>query len=95
VGRDYGDRASYGTALLDRDRIGLTPPLGLVIDVSPLSESLTALSRFFVGAGTLEETLLRVAELTVEAIEPADFVGLTLPDGGRADGSGGHGGIDP
>jgi GAF domain-containing protein len=80
---DYGERAAYGTALLDRDRAGLTPPLELVIDVPPLTESLTALSRFFVGAGTLEETLLRVAELTVEAIEPADFVGLTLPDGGR------------
>jgi GAF domain-containing protein len=48
-----------------------------------LSESLTALSRFFVGAGTLEDTLLRVAELTVEAIEPAEFAGLTMPDGGR------------
>jgi GAF domain-containing protein len=48
-----------------------------------LSESLRILSRFFVGSGSLEDTLLRVAELTVEAIEPADFVGLTLPDGGR------------
>jgi GAF domain-containing protein len=36
-----------------------------------------------VGAGTLEETLLRVAALTVEAIEPAEFAGLTMPDGGR------------
>jgi GAF domain-containing protein len=80
---DYGDRATYGTALLDRNRTGLTPPLEPVIDVSPLSERLTALSRFFVGAGTLEDTLLRVAELTVEAIEPAEFAGLTMPDGGR------------
>jgi GAF domain-containing protein len=61
----------------------LTPPLEPVIDVSTLTESLTALSRYFVGAGTLEETLLRVAELTVEAIEPADFVGLTMPVEGR------------
>jgi GAF domain-containing protein len=48
-----------------------------------LTESLTAMSRFFVGAGTLEDTLLRVAELTVEAIEPADFAGLTMPIEGR------------
>src|SRR4051794_2781082 len=41
------------------------------------------MSRFFVGAGTLEDTLLRVAELTVEAIEPADFAGLTMPVEGR------------
>jgi GAF domain-containing protein len=62
---------------------GPTPALEPVIDVSPLTESLTALSRFFVGAGTLEDTLLRVAELTVEAIEPADFAGLTVPASGR------------
>jgi GAF domain-containing protein len=62
---------------------GLTPPLEPVIDVSPLTESLTVLSRFFVGAGTLEDTLLRVAELTVEAIEPADFAGLTVGASGR------------
>jgi GAF domain-containing protein len=48
-----------------------------------MTESLSALSRFFVGAGTLEDTLLRVAELTVEAIGPADFAGLTVPGAGR------------
>jgi GAF domain-containing protein len=50
---------------------------------SPLAESLAVLSRYFVGAGTLEETLLRVADLTVEAVAPVDFVGLTMPVEGR------------
>jgi GAF domain-containing protein len=49
---------------------------------SPLAESLAVLSRYFVGAGTLEETLARVADLTVEAVPPVDFVGLTMPDEG-------------
>jgi GAF domain-containing protein len=50
---------------------------------SPLSESLAVLSRYFVGTGTLQETLQRVAELTEQAIGPADFVGITLPVEGR------------
>ena len=45
---------------------------------SPLRESLAAMSRFFVGGGTLAETLLRVAEMTVKAVPSADFVGLTM-----------------
>lgn len=45
---------------------------------TPLSESLAALARFLVGDGTLQETLQRVSELTVEAVPPADLVGLTL-----------------
>jgi GAF domain-containing protein len=49
----------------------------------PLNESLAALSRFFVGDGTLEETLLRVAELTVEAVPSADLVGITMVVEGR------------
>lgn len=49
----------------------------------PLTSSLAALSRFFVGDGTLEETLTRVADLTVQAIPAADFVGITLPVEGR------------
>jgi len=36
------------------------------------------LSRFFVGERTVEDTLLRIAELATEAVKPADFVGLTL-----------------
>lgn len=49
----------------------------------PLTSSLAALSRFFVGDGTLEQTLTRVADLTVEAVTAADFVGITLPVEGR------------
>lgn len=45
---------------------------------SPLSASLAALSRFFVGDGTVEQTLLRVSDLTVEAVPPADLVGITM-----------------
>jgi GAF domain-containing protein len=50
---------------------------------SPLSESLAVLSRYFVGQGTLLDTLQRVAELTEQAVGPADFVGVTLPVEGR------------
>lgn len=50
---------------------------------SPLTSSLAALSRFFVGDGTLEQTLVRVAELTVEAIPAAELVGITMPVEGR------------
>ena len=50
---------------------------------SPLSSSLAALSRFFVGDGTLQETLTRVSDLTVQAIEPADLVGITMLVEGR------------
>jgi GAF domain-containing protein len=49
----------------------------------PLTSSLAALSRFFVGDGTLAETLSRVADLTVEAVPPADLVGLTILVEGR------------
>lgn len=48
-----------------------------------LSDSLAALSRFFVGDGTLEETLTRVADLTTDAVPGADFVGITLMVEGR------------
>ena len=44
----------------------------------PLGESLAALSRFFVGDGTLEETLYRVADLAAEAVPGADLTGLTM-----------------
>jgi GAF domain-containing protein len=48
-----------------------------------LAEGLAVLAQYFVGAGTLDETLGRVADLTVEAVAPADYVGLTLPVEGR------------
>ena len=50
---------------------------------SPLSESLSTLSRFFVGDRTLEETLLRVSELTIDAVPSASLVGITLLVEGR------------
>ena len=50
---------------------------------SPLTASLAALSRFFVGDGSLVETLDRVAHLTVEAVEPVDLCGITMLIEGR------------
>jgi len=37
-----------------------------------------ALSQFFIGDKTMEETLQRVADLTVEAVTVANFVGITM-----------------
>jgi GAF domain-containing protein len=48
-----------------------------------LSDSLAALSRFFVGDGTLEQTLRRVCELTMQAVPAADLVGITMVVEGR------------
>jgi GAF domain-containing protein len=50
---------------------------------TPLTRSLAALSRFFVGDGTLEQTLARVVDLTVEAVPAADMVGITMLVEGR------------
>jgi GAF domain-containing protein len=50
----------------------------------PVAQSLAALSRFFVGAGTVHETLDRVAHLAEKAVPDADMTGLTLLVGGRA-----------
>jgi GAF domain-containing protein len=50
---------------------------------SPLGDSLVALSRFFVGATTVEETLTKVTELTRQAIPAADLVGITMIVDGR------------
>src|SRR4051795_6936405 len=49
----------------------------------PLTESLAALSRFFVGDGTLEETLLRVCQLCTDAVPAAALVGVTMLGEGR------------
>jgi GAF domain-containing protein len=49
----------------------------------PLTESLATLSRFFVGDGTFEQTLLRVCELTKEAVPSTDLVGITMLVEGR------------
>ena len=50
----------------------------------PLARILTALSKFFVGDGTLKETLDRVAQLATEAVPAADIAGLTMLVDGRA-----------
>ena len=50
---------------------------------SPLTSSLAALSRFFVGDGTVHQTLSRVADLTVESVPAAELVGITMVVEGR------------
>ena len=50
----------------------------------PITEGLAALSRFFVGEGTLKETLDRVAHLAQQAVPAADFIGMTMLVEGRA-----------
>ena len=50
----------------------------------PITEGLSALSRFFVGDGTLGETLDRVANLAQEAVPPADITAMTMLVEGRA-----------
>jgi GAF domain-containing protein len=50
---------------------------------SPLAESLAALTRFFVGDQTVADTLDRIAHLGVEAIAPADEIGITMLVGGK------------
>jgi hypothetical protein len=48
-----------------------------------LEQGLAALSRFFVGDGSLADTLQRVAELTVAAVPSAEMAGLTMMMEGR------------
>jgi GAF domain-containing protein len=50
----------------------------------PLARSLSALSHFFVGDGTLQETLSRVAHYAEEAVPAAAMTGLTMLVDGRA-----------
>jgi GAF domain-containing protein len=50
----------------------------------PLARSLSALSRFFVGDGTLHETLSRVAVYAAEAVPAAAMTGITMLVEGRA-----------
>ena len=50
---------------------------------TPVTASLAALSRFFVGDGTVMETLDRVLKLTVEAVPVAEMVGITMLVEGR------------
>jgi GAF domain-containing protein len=50
----------------------------------PLARSLSALSRFFVGDGTLHETLTKVAQYAEQAVPAAAMTGLTMLVDGRA-----------
>ena len=50
----------------------------------PLERSLAALSRFFVGDGTLHDTLQRVAEYAEQAVPAASMTGITMLVEGRA-----------
>jgi GAF domain-containing protein len=49
----------------------------------PFGDSISALSRFFVGDATMGETLSRVADLACTAVPSADLVGLTMLVDGR------------
>ncbi len=49
----------------------------------PLDEGLAALSRFFVGDGTLKETLDRVAQLAQQAVPAAEFTAISMLVEGR------------
>lgn len=50
----------------------------------PLARSLAALSRFFVGEGTLQDTLQRVAVHAQQALPAAAMTGITMLVDGRA-----------
>lgn len=50
----------------------------------PLAQSLAALSRFFVGEGTMHETLTRVAQYAVQAVPASAMTGITMLVDGRA-----------
>ena len=52
-------------------------------DHEALGRSIDALSRFVVGQSSMSDTLQEVARLTVDAVEPADFAGITLNVDGR------------
>src|SRR4051795_6704059 len=48
-----------------------------------LSQSVAALTQYFVGDATMGETLTRVSELTTVAIPQSEFVGITMMVDGR------------
>ena len=50
---------------------------------SSLSEAVAALTQYFVGDWTMEQTLTRVAELTTTAVPQAEFVGICMMVDGR------------
>lgn len=48
--------------------------------MSALEQALRALSRFLVADASIGDTLHRIAALTVDAVEPANFVGMSMLD---------------
>jgi GAF domain-containing protein len=54
-------------------------------DSNPVDQSLAELSKFFVGDKTMLDTLHRVATLAVDAIEAAEYCGLTMLTDGEID----------
>lgn len=52
-------------------------------DSEALSSCLVAMSRFFVGEATLQDTLQRVSDLACTSVTSADMVGLTMLVEGR------------
>jgi len=48
-----------------------------------LSQSVAALTQYFVGDATMGETLTRVSELTTVAVPQSEFVGITMMVDGR------------
>ena len=52
-------------------------------DTESLSQSIEAMSRFFVGDATLGETLTKVSELAGDAVGSSDMVGITMLIEGR------------
>src|ERR1019366_5976912 len=78
--------------LLDNSRVGptslrlwdatgsLTVSVGVVVSSQEkaIRDSVAVLSDFFVGEGTLGETLTRVANLAVACVGPAEMAGITM-----------------
>jgi GAF domain-containing protein len=50
------------------------------MSAAPLSEALKALSRFLVADASFGDTLQRVSEITVDAVGPAEFLGISMLD---------------
>src|SRR4051812_4183628 len=68
---------------MPQGRVLAPPNRSHAVSEFPLGESFAELSQFFVGDRTVEATLQRVSQLAVDAVEPAEFVGLTLLVEGR------------
>src|ERR1039457_269298 len=89
--------SAEGSKLLGNSRVGptslrlwdatgsLTVSVGVVVSSQEkaIRDSVAVLSNFFVGEGTLGETLTRVANLAVACVGPAEMAGITMLVDGR------------